>query len=230
MLRKSISEFINNLCFWVVSPTRLLADIAKASYGHYKGYPGVTAEQKARKAEARAYILIKSNLIYRIVSWSIIIFFIIKDFPPGVYCLLRPVSNPFWFWAIASYCVSRSCEIIIAFCRDSLRIIHGLQPTSALTPSDRIMMAIHSYICIIIDFSVLYRVLGRNHIDGINNIFDAAYFSVITIATVGYGDIKPISYWGKFITGFEVFCGMALVVLTLTTYLGQCQTPQRRDQ
>ncbi len=46
---------------------------------------------------------------------------------------------------------------------------------------------------------------------------DAVYFSVITISTVGYGDITPKTDAGKLITIFYVLCGLGLFVATASS-------------
>ncbi|MFV0301364.1 MAG: potassium channel family protein, partial [Paracoccus sp. (in: a-proteobacteria)] len=43
---------------------------------------------------------------------------------------------------------------------------------------------------------------------------DSIYFSVITISTIGYGDITPKTDAGKVITIFYVLCGLGLFVAT----------------
>ena len=45
---------------------------------------------------------------------------------------------------------------------------------------------------------------------------DSIYFSVITIATIGYGDIVPKTDPGKVITIIYVLCGLGLFVATAT--------------
>lgn len=45
---------------------------------------------------------------------------------------------------------------------------------------------------------------------------DSIYFSVITIATIGYGDIVPKTDPGKIITVIYVLCGLGLFVATAT--------------
>ena len=49
--------------------------------------------------------------------------------------------------------------------------------------------------------------------------FKSLYFSVITFATLGYGDIQPIGFWARMIAGTEALLGvllMALLVFVLT--------------
>ncbi|MFD0858276.1 potassium channel family protein [Roseovarius aquimarinus] len=44
------------------------------------------------------------------------------------------------------------------------------------------------------------------------SLLDAVYFSVITIATVGYGDFSPQTVAGKVFTMFYVLCGLGIFV------------------
>ena len=45
----------------------------------------------------------------------------------------------------------------------------------------------------------------------VKNFFEAMYWAVITVTTVGYGDITPITPEGKFVTGFLVISGLILI-------------------
>ncbi|XWS18087.1 hypothetical protein CRYUN_Cryun32bG0011600 [Craigia yunnanensis] len=60
--------------------------------------------------------------------------------------------------------------------------------------------------------------LIRNQIDGkkTNEILDAIYFCVVTMTTVGYGDLIPNSTLAKILACIYVFTGMALVGLILS--------------
>jgi len=50
--------------------------------------------------------------------------------------------------------------------------------------------------------------------DKFRTLFDAVYFTMVTVATVGYGDLSPVSMLGRFlvmvtfVTGLAVFAGM----------------------
>jgi voltage-gated potassium channel len=46
------------------------------------------------------------------------------------------------------------------------------------------------------------------------SLLDATYFSVITIATVGYGDLAPKTAAGKIFTMIYVLCGIGLFLAT----------------
>ena len=49
--------------------------------------------------------------------------------------------------------------------------------------------------------------------ESFNYFFDAIYLSVVTLTTVGYGDIYPISQMGKVISMISSFMGIAIVAL-----------------
>ena len=49
------------------------------------------------------------------------------------------------------------------------------------------------------------------------SLLDAAYFSVVTIATVGYGDLAPHTALGKIFTIFYIFAGIGIFVPAATS-------------
>ena len=59
--------------------------------------------------------------------------------------------------------------------------------------------------------TTIYVFEGAEANGGVNNFFEAMYWAVITITTVGYGDITPVTSEGKFVTGFLVIAGLILI-------------------
>lgn len=49
------------------------------------------------------------------------------------------------------------------------------------------------------------------------SLLDSLYFSVVTIATVGYGDLAPRTALGKIFTIGYIFTGIGLFVATATS-------------
>ncbi len=45
---------------------------------------------------------------------------------------------------------------------------------------------------------------------------DAYYFSVVTLATVGYGDLTPHTPFGKIFTTFYIFIGVGIITTFIT--------------
>lgn len=52
---------------------------------------------------------------------------------------------------------------------------------------------------------------------------DAIYFSVVTLATVGYGDITPKTDAGKIFTCFYVLIGIGIIVAFTTSLLKRAE-------
>lgn len=50
------------------------------------------------------------------------------------------------------------------------------------------------------------------------SLLDSFYFSVITLATVGYGDFAPRTPFGKLFTVLYIFLGFGLLVALLTRF------------
>lgn len=48
------------------------------------------------------------------------------------------------------------------------------------------------------------------------DLLDAVYFCVVSMATVGYGDLAPVTALGKIFTIFYLLIGIGIFVLTVT--------------
>lgn len=60
--------------------------------------------------------------------------------------------------------------------------------------------------------SVLIYIMESNNPDSsINSLFDAFYWSVVTISTVGYGDVTPITDAGKTVAVIVIISGIAVI-------------------
>lgn len=64
---------------------------------------------------------------------------------------------------------------------------------------------------VIILGSVMYLV--ENGENGFHSIPESIYWAIVTITTVGYGDISPVTPWGKFIASIMMFIGYGIIAV-----------------
>ena len=57
----------------------------------------------------------------------------------------------------------------------------------------------------------IYRIEHAVNAEAFRTFFDAVYFSLVTMTTVGFGDITPISEGGRWMTLFMILTGIALI-------------------
>jgi len=72
-------------------------------------------------------------------------------------------------------------------------------------------------IVIFVSSVLVYVMEANNPASAINTFFEAIYWSIVTISTVGYGDITPITQEGRIVSMFVIIAGIA--VFSFTTSL-----------
>ncbi|HIK10023.1 MAG TPA: ion transporter [Oscillatoriaceae cyanobacterium M33_DOE_052] len=58
---------------------------------------------------------------------------------------------------------------------------------------------------------LIYQVEHPVNPEDFTTFFDAFYFSVVTMTTVGFGDVTPLSPWGRLMTVMMILTGVALI-------------------
>jgi len=84
---------------------------------------------------------------------------------------------------------------------------------------------------VIILGSVMYIVEGGRN--GFNSIPDSIYWAIVTITTVGYGDISPITPMGKFVASVIMLLGYAIIAVPtgiLTTEMALAMRKKKQQQ
>lgn len=84
--------------------------------------------------------------------------------------------------------------------------------------------------CVVILGSVIYLVEGQTN--GFTNIPQSIYWAIVTITTVGYGDIAPVTPLGKVIASFIMLLGYGIIAVPtgiITTEMAQGARERRHD-
>lgn len=68
---------------------------------------------------------------------------------------------------------------------------------------------------------LIYQVEHQVNSQGLHNFFDAFYFVVVTMTTVGYGDVTPLSQPGRVMTVLMIFTGVLFIPWQLSELIGQ---------
>jgi voltage-gated potassium channel len=74
----------------------------------------------------------------------------------------------------------------------------------------------YRHIALLAAFILLAGTVFYHFVEGISWL-DAYYFSVVTLATVGYGDITPQTAGGKLFTTFYILVGVGIIALYIST-------------
>jgi len=94
---------------------------------------------------------------------------------------------------------------------------------STVRTPERLLTIVLAYGYVVLFYAALYRLLSirtPNAFDRrLEDFVDAVYFSTITIATVGYGDITPRIVTAKLLVISEVLFGILLLVFALAVVM-----------
>ncbi|MCX6075970.1 MAG: ion channel [Campylobacterales bacterium] len=77
-----------------------------------------------------------------------------------------------------------------------------------------LILFMYTSIVISVSSILMYVMEANNPASKVNTLFDAVYWSVVTIATVGYGDIIPITIEGRVVAIAVIFAGISLIAFT----------------
>ena len=154
----------------------------------------ITAKQKLNKG-------VKSYFLYPILPMSIID--LLSILPS-----LIPINAGFkvlrLFRIVRTFKVFRSFKIF-RYSKNISRLVEVLKKQS------KSLLAVLSMAIFYVLFTAL--VMFNIEPDTFRNFFDAIYWAAISLTSVGYGDITPISDIGRLFTMLSAFVGVAIIAL-----------------
>ncbi len=86
------------------------------------------------------------------------------------------------------------------------------------------------FMAILFSATLMYHLENAAQPDKFGSIPEAAWWSIATLTTVGYGDVVPITPLGRFIGGLTTIIGLSILALPIAIIsTGFAQELQRRD-
>lgn len=133
--------------------------------------------------------------------------------------------------SIVIWALSRVNEIFMAFIKDVFdKLDLRKRNKNGLEYYERIYMALRSYAELTIHYAMLYFLLDTYHLQyalkmnlfnkRLKEPFTALYFSLMTIASIGYGEYYPVHPLSRGLVMYEVITGFLLIAVSFTVYVG----------
>ncbi|MBN2815627.1 MAG: ion transporter [Campylobacterales bacterium] len=91
-----------------------------------------------------------------------------------------------------------------------------------------ITLAMFASIVIFVSSVLIYVMEANNPSSPVNTLFEAVYWSIVTISTVGYGDVTPVTTEGRVVAMIVITSGIA--VLAFTTSLVVSAFTEKLDE
>jgi voltage-gated potassium channel len=132
--------------------------------------------------------------------------------------IVSPMSIIDLLAIIPSYRPLRFLRIFLIFRLFKLfRYTHGINPFLRVFAEKKFefltLLLLFAFI-VFFTATIIYVYEGTGENPNINSFFDAVYWSLITISTVGYGDITPTTTEGKFATFLLILGGVTFIAFS----------------
>jgi hypothetical protein len=121
--------------------------------------------------------------------------------------------------------ISRCIEIPFGFFSDLIDKVHEDFNAQKPGTGKRMALSILVYFESILNYALLYHLIPEKqwlyqdtHLS--LSMLDSLYFSVVTISTLGYGDITPAGDMSKIVTICEVTTSLVIIAISFAIYAG----------
>ncbi|MCO6480446.1 MAG: ion transporter [Phaeodactylibacter sp.] len=173
-----------------------------------------------------------SSFFYAL-EWGFTIVFTI-EYILRLYCVYRPMKYAVSFFGIIDLLAILPTYIsLFIYGTQYLLVIRGLRLLRVfrifklghfLAEADTIVKALRAsrakitvfltfvLLLVIVIGSVMYLVEGGQN-EGFSSIPRAIYWTIVTLTTVGYGDITPVTELGQFLSAFIMILGYAIIAV-----------------
>ncbi|HIE74569.1 MAG TPA: ion transporter [Flavobacteriales bacterium] len=172
--------------------------------------------------------------ILRIFEWIVTILFTIEYFL-RIYAVNKPLKYIFSFMGIIDllaviptylififpaahfFTVVRSIRLIRVFrvfkLSHYLRGAHTMQIALRSSRPKIVVFLLSVMILVIVLGTLMYIIEGSSDTNGFDNIPNSIYWAIVTLTTVGYGDVFPATAFGKVVASFIMILGYGIIAV-----------------
>jgi voltage-gated potassium channel len=172
--------------------------------------------------------------ILRIFEWIVTILFTIEYFL-RIYAVNKPLKYIFSFMGIIDllaiiptylififpaahfFTVVRSIRLIRVFrvfkLSHYLRGAHTMQIALRSSRPKIVVFLLSVMILVIVLGTLMYIIEGSSDTKGFDNIPNSIYWAIVTLTTVGYGDVFPATVFGKVVASFIMILGYGIIAV-----------------
>lgn len=151
---------------------------------------------------------------------------------------IAPTYMAFLFPSLHFFLIIRSMRLLRIF--RIFKMVHFLEDSSTIVGAlwrsrRKILVFFFAVILItIVTGSIMYVIEGKSN-PGFHSIPQSVYWAIVTLTTVGYGDVSPITPLGKILASFIMLLGYSIIAVptgiitsSLTRSPGRTEHPERR--
>jgi voltage-gated potassium channel len=173
------------------------------------------------------------HFLFRTIEWVITILFLI-EYVLRIYTVNKPIYYILSFYGIIdllailpsflAFFITGGQALVVVRALRLLRVFRIFKLGSVLAQGNIIMASINQsrtkigvflyfiVIAVTIIGALMYVIEGSTN-EGFDSIPTSIYWAIVTLTTVGYGDITPLTNFGKLISALVMILGYAVIAV-----------------
>ncbi len=175
----------------------------------------------------------KYGSIFLVLEWIFTIVFTV-EYLLRLYCVYRPIKYATSFYGVVdfvsilptylSFFLSGYHSLMVVRGLRLLRVFRIFKLTQFLSEGQIIISALRAsrakiavfmfFILVMVSIfgSLMYLIEGNSN-EGFDSIPRSIYWAIVTLTTVGYGDISPSTAFGQFVSSIIMIAGYAVIAV-----------------